>query len=84
MHKLTMDPKIKLVKQKMRSFNLERYVVINSEVDKLIEAKSICEVHYPEWIANAVLVKKSNGKLRVCIDFTYLNWACPKDSFSLP
>jgi len=25
-----------------------------------------------------------NGKWRMCVDFTDLNKACPKDSFSLP
>ena len=44
----------------------------------------IWEVYYPEWLANVVLVKKANGKWRMCIDFTDLNKACPKDSFSLP
>ncbi|XP_068466639.1 uncharacterized protein [Phaseolus vulgaris] len=27
---------------------------------------------------------KANGKWRMCVDFTYLNKACPKDSYSLP
>ena len=31
-----------------------------------------------------VLVKKSNGKWRLCIDFTDVNLACSKDSFPLP
>lgn len=31
-----------------------------------------------------VLVKKSNGKWQMCVDFTYLNKACSKDSFPLP
>ncbi|KAL5581043.1 hypothetical protein UlMin_013485 [Ulmus minor] len=35
-------------------------------------------------IANVVLVKKANGNWRVCVDFTDLNHACPKDSFPLP
>ena len=30
------------------------------------------------------MVKKSNDKWRICIDFTDLNKACPKDSFPLP
>ena len=41
-------------------------------------------VEYPEWLANAVLVKKANGKWRLCIDFTDINRAYPKDSFPLP
>ena len=30
------------------------------------------------------MVKKSNGKLRMCVDFTDFNRACPKDSYPLP
>ena len=40
-------------------------------------------MYYPEWLANVVLVKKTNGKWRMCVDFTDLNKACPKDSFPL-
>ncbi|KAL5574831.1 hypothetical protein UlMin_016530 [Ulmus minor] len=83
-HSLAVDPKAKPIKQKRRSFNPERYAAINTEVEKLVEAGSIREVQYPEWVANVVLVKKSSGKWRVCTDFTDLNKACPKDSFPLP
>ena len=31
-----------------------------------------------------MVVKKKNGKWRVCVDFIDLNWACPKDPFPLP
>ena len=41
-------------------------------------------MEYPEWLANVVLVKKANGKWRLCINFTDVNRACPKDSFPLP
>jgi hypothetical protein len=41
-------------------------------------------VTYPEWLANNAMVKKANGKWRICIDFTDLNKACPKDEFPLP
>ena len=54
------------------------------EVNKLLAANFIGEVYYPDWLANIVLVKKANGKLRMCVDFTDLNKACPKDSFPMP
>ena len=30
------------------------------------------------------MVKKANGKWRMCVDFMDLNKACPKDSYPLP
>ena len=42
------------------------------------------EVFYPEWLANPVLVMKKNKTWRMCIDYTCLNKACPKDPFALP
>jgi hypothetical protein len=51
------------------------------EVEKLLKAQFIQEVYHPDWLANLILVKKSNGKWRICVDFTDLNKACPKDSF---
>jgi hypothetical protein len=53
-------------------------------VKRLLSAGVIREVTYPEWLANTVMVKKANGKWRMCIDFTDLNKACPKDEFPLP
>ena len=44
----------------------------------------IQEVYYPNWLANVILVKRANGKWRMCVDFIDLNKACPKDSFPLP
>ena len=47
-------------------------------------AGAIKEVFYPKWLANTVVVKKKNVKWRVCVDFTDLNKACPKDPFLMP
>ena len=55
-----------------------------AEVKKLLASGVIREVQYPQWLSNTVVVKKKNGKWRVCVDFTCLNKACPKDSFPLP
>ena len=57
---------------------------VSDEVEKLLKVRSITEVMYPDWLANPVVVKKKNGKLRICVDFTNLNKACPKDRFPLP
>lgn len=83
-HKLSVDPSIKPIQQKKRTFTTNRNLAIAEEVDKLLKARFIREVTYPNWIANVVLVKKSNRKWRMCIDFTNLNKVCPKDSFPLP
>ena len=83
-HKLNTSPSFKPIKQKRRSFAPERQKAINEEVGKLLQAGAIREVEYPEWLANVVLVKKENGKWRLCIYFTDINKACPKDSFPLP
>ncbi|KAJ9546290.1 hypothetical protein OSB04_018833 [Centaurea solstitialis] len=83
-HKLNVDPTFKPIKRKRRKFAPERNKVINNEVDNLLKTGKIREVKYPEWLANVVVVQKKNGKWRVCIDFTDLNKACPKDPFPLP
>ena len=54
------------------------------KVNKLLAANFIREVYYPEWLADVVMVKKANGKWRMYVDFTNLNNACLKDSFTLP
>ena len=83
-HRLNTSPSFNPVKQKRRSFAPERKKAINEKVGKLLQAGAIRDGEYPEWLANVVLVKKANGKWRLCIDFTDINKACPKDSFPLP
>jgi hypothetical protein len=83
-HKLNVNPSISPIKQKRRVFAPERNAAVMEEVDKLLMAGFIREVYYPEWLANVVMVKKSTGKWRMCVDFTDLNKAYPKDSYRLP
>ena len=83
-HRLNVHPSSKPVRQRKRVFAPERDNAIKEEVQKLTLAKFIQEVYYPDWLANVVMVKKANGKWRMCVDFTDLNKACPKDSYPLP
>jgi hypothetical protein len=63
------------VQQRLRRFDEERRRAIGAELRKLLEAGFIKEVFRPTWLANPVLVKKKNGKCRMCIDYTSLNKA---------
>jgi len=54
---------------------------VDEEVKKLQEARFISEIKYHTWLANTVLVKKACGKWRMCMDYTDLNMACPKDLY---
>ena len=68
----------------MRVFSPERNRAIMDEVDKLLATNFIREVYYLDWLAKVIMVKKANEKWKMCIDFTDLNSACPKDNFPLP
>ncbi|XP_022892635.1 uncharacterized protein LOC111407412 [Olea europaea var. sylvestris] len=87
---LSPEAKIEMIRflkenlDKRRALNPEWYKALKDEVSKLSRSGFIREAIYPRWIFNPVLAKKSSGKWRVCVDFTNLNKACPKDSFPLP
>ena len=61
-HKLQVNPECIPIRQKRRKFAPERNQIINDEVQKLIDIGSVREVQYPEWLTNAVVGKKKNGK----------------------
>jgi hypothetical protein len=83
-HKLDIDPSFKSIKQKERRYTPERRKTIRVEVNKLLETGFIRPVDYPSWLANPVLVEKPDGSWHMCIDYTSLNKACPKDEHPLP
>jgi hypothetical protein len=83
-HSLDILPHSRAVQQRLRRFDKERRRAIKVELRKLLEAGFIKEVSHPMWLANPVLVKKKNGKWRMCVDYTSLNKACPKVLFPLP
>jgi len=83
-HVFRASPKNKPVQKKLCTMLEKRIGAAKAEVQKLLDAGVIREVQFPEWLANVVMmVLKKNGKSRMCIDFTNLNKACPKDDYSL-
>jgi reverse transcriptase-like protein len=83
-HRLDIKTGYKPEKQKLRHQGKERIEAAKEEVAKLLKAGFIRECKYSDWLSNVVLVKKPNGKWRMCVDFTDLNKACPKDDYLLP
>jgi hypothetical protein len=60
-HCLNTSSKVSPVKQKQRKFAPERNLAIAEEVEKLLKARFIREVYYPDWLANVVLVGGKPG-----------------------
>uniref|UniRef100_A0A2N9GAT2 RNA-directed DNA polymerase n=1 Tax=Fagus sylvatica TaxID=28930 RepID=A0A2N9GAT2_FAGSY len=83
-HSLNIGPEHRPIVQKRRKLAPERATIVLEEVERLLASRAIREVQYLVWLSNTVVVKKKNGKWRVCIDFTDLNKTCPKDPFPLP
>ncbi|GKC49361.1 hypothetical protein Tco_1072106 [Tanacetum coccineum] len=50
---------------------------------ELTKAGKLRKVKHQTWVANPVMVKKSDGGWRMCFDFTDINKACPKDCYPL-
>ena len=83
-HHLAVCPHARPVKQKVRKQALERQEFITEEIRKLEEVGLVRGGLHLTWLANSVVVRKANGKWRLCIDYTDSNKACPKDPFPLP
>jgi hypothetical protein len=83
-HSLGIDPSVHPKKQRLHKMSDEKTEAAKDEVYRLLEANFIEPIAYPMWLANVVMVQKKSGKWRMCIDFTSLNKACPKDNFPLP
>jgi hypothetical protein len=77
------NPNAKPKKQKLHKMSEEKIEAMKAEMQRLLHAEFIREVTYPQWLANVVMVRKKNGKWRMCTDFTDLNKGCPKDDFPL-
>ncbi|GAU44722.1 hypothetical protein TSUD_88060 [Trifolium subterraneum] len=81
---LTVDEAASAVVQRRRRQSPEKMEAAEKALKDLLEENFISEAKYTTWLSNVILVKKSNGKWRMCVDYTDLNRACPKDAYPLP
>ncbi|GJW53790.1 reverse transcriptase domain-containing protein [Tanacetum coccineum] len=83
-HKLNECSHIKPIKHNKRGLGPDRNMAACKEIEELMKARILQKVKHQTWVANPVMVKKSDGGWRMCVDFTDINKACPKDCYPLP
>jgi len=83
-HKLSIYKEARYISQKKCKLGEECRLAAKAEADKLLSTRFIDEAQYTTGLSNIVLVKKANDKWRMCVDYTDLNKACPRDAYPLP
>ena len=86
-HRIPLIPGAKPVRQKERRMNPQLQLLVRAKLERLLQAGFIKPVEITDWVSLMVIVKKKNGKLRVCVDYRKLNACTQKDHFrchSLP
>lgn len=82
-HELNIDPSFKPITQKRRPVREENATTIRQEVGKKVDPQFATEISFKTRFVNPVLVKKINGKWRMCVNFRDLNKTCPKVAYPL-
>ncbi|XP_011869763.1 PREDICTED: uncharacterized protein LOC105563055 [Vollenhovia emeryi] len=71
------------IKQRYYPVSPKIQEAIYAEVDKMLE-DDVIEPSKSEWSTPIVMIKKSNGTYRFCLDFRRLNSVSKKDAYPLP
>lgn len=70
-------------KQRFRRIPPSMVDEVRTHLEQLLTAGVIRKSHSP-FASNVVLVRKKDGKLRMCIDYRFLNKRTIRDSYALP
>jgi hypothetical protein len=83
-HAIPIKEGIKLVRKKQRPINPTLEATVEKELEKLLKVGIIFLVKYSKWVSNLVLIRKTTGQIRLCVNFRGLNRASIKYHFPLP
>ena len=64
--------------------NPQLQLLVRAKLERLLKVGFIKPVDITGWVSSMVLVKKQNGKVRVCVNYRKLNVCTQKDHFPLP
>ena len=73
----------KPIKLRPYKISLEQSIALKEEINKLLNHGLIAPSHSP-WAFPVLLIKKKNGKWRMCVDYRKLNDITVKDAYALP
>jgi hypothetical protein len=82
-NKIPLKEETKPFRQKLRQINPMLLFIMETEVNKLLDAQIIISLRYSKWVANLMHVRKKNGEIRLCVDFRNLNRSSKKDNYPL-
>ncbi|XP_060083465.1 uncharacterized protein LOC132563689 [Ylistrum balloti] len=83
-HHIEIDPTVKPVVHPPRKVPLAVHDQVKQELDRMEKLGVVEKVHEPTgWVNSMVVVKKSNNKLRICIDPKDLNKAIKREHFPM-
>lgn len=83
-HKVNISPDVKPVRQKLRRLPLSVRNAVSDELQRLLVLGVIERVDVSQWISPIVIVQKSSGGIRLCVDLREPNKAGIADSYPFP
>lgn len=82
---LTVDPNVKPTILPCRKLPIALKDRVKADLDNLVDRGVLVPVTKPtDWVSQMAVVKKPNGKLRICIDPQGLNSALSREHYTLP
>ena len=82
---ITLDPAVTPVVHAPRRYPIHIKDDVRNEINQMVELGVIEKVEEPtEWVSSIVYSRKSNGKLRICLDPKDLNTAIKRPDYSTP
>jgi hypothetical protein len=83
-HKISLKVGSKTFKKKNRKFNPLLISIIEKELKRMLDAKTIIPLRYLDWVDKLVLVRKKSGEICLCVEFKNPNRCSLKENYPSP
>lgn len=83
-HVIPIKEGAKPMQQKLWKMHPSLEPIVKAELNKLLTTRIIFPMRHTQWVANLIPVRKKNGDIRLCDDFSNLTKASNKDVYPVP